>query len=67
MFTLTLLAQGPCSLPSPPPCYSDTPPCGGGPPPPPGFPIDTYIMIAFIAALIFGVYILRKQQNKLSA
>ncbi|WP_295832884.1 hypothetical protein [uncultured Winogradskyella sp.] len=47
------------------PCCADgsccpSPLCSGGPPPPPGQPIDNYIIFLFAAALIYGIYIIKK-------
>ena len=41
-----------------------TAPCGG--PLPPGRPIDDYIIFLFIAALVYGLYVIKKRQSKLN-
>jgi len=68
IYSLILLIQGPCAgcpAGNPcAPCCSDPMPCGGGPPPGPGFPIDNYIIFLFVAALIYGVYIIKKRQSE---
>lgn len=51
LFTAYSNAQGPPPPPPPPP----------GPPPGTGAPIDTDIVLLFIATSLFGVYKLRKE------
>ena len=68
IFSLILFIQGPCGGcsggPGPcAPCCATG--CGGGPPPGPGFPIDNYIIFLFLAALVYGIYIIKKRQSKL--
>ncbi|WP_132704900.1 hypothetical protein [Winogradskyella wandonensis] len=68
IYSLILFIQGPCAgCPSGnpcAPCCSTPSGCGGGPPPPPGFAIDHYIYVLFFAALVLGVYFIRKQQRQ---
>ena len=72
LFTMFTLLLRVFQCPGAPPCCAagtccGTPLCTGGPPPPPGFPIDSYIMVLFFVGLLFGIYILRRMQRKLSA
>ena len=69
-FLILLVQAGPCSgcssggSPCAPCCATGT--CGGGPPPGPGFPIDNYTLFLFVAALIYGVYVVKKRQSQYS-
>ena len=42
----------------------DDGPCG--PALPPGTSIDDYIIFLFIAALVYGLYVIKKRQSKLN-
>jgi len=52
----------PCSPCCGPPNTCDS----GGPPPPVGEPIDDYIIFLFIAALVYGLYVIKKMKSKLN-
>lgn len=38
-------------------------PEGGVPPPPPGMPIDNGLIVLFVAALIYGIYLIVKHSK----
>ena len=47
------------AAPNPPP-----PNNGKGPPPPPGLPIDENISVLLISAVLFGIYVIFKHNQK---
>jgi hypothetical protein len=62
---MLIVQGGPCGSTGPqPPCCDNTPPCGGGPPPPPGLPIDALVYLLFFFALVYGVYMMNKINNR---
>jgi len=62
IFLIQCSGGAPCCLAGT--CCGDGGPCGGVLPP--GGPIDDYIIFLFIAALVYGLYVIKKRQSKLN-